>query len=288
VNVNKLAARFSAALRSARGALRQRPPRRLDRPRRVPGVELIGQYEDSGFKEPPYIARRPDGQVVQLSRLLYLVAAEADGNRDLQQLATTVGQHFGRGLSTDNIAFLIDTKLRPAGLICSSHGATTAPLRRIDPLLALRYRAAVVPPNVVRAGARALRPLFTPLVVGAALSWLLALDLWLTQHGLGTSVRQLFAHPVLLLALLALVIVSAIWHELGHATACAYSGATPGAMGAGLYVICRPSTPTSPTPTGCAVLAACAPTSGASISTPCSRSALAPPISPRTSSPSSR
>jgi putative peptide zinc metalloprotease protein len=42
---------------------------------------------------------------------------------------------------------------------------------------------------------------------------------------------------VLLLALLALVIVSAIWHELGHATACAYSGATPGAMGAGLYVI---------------------------------------------------
>jgi putative peptide zinc metalloprotease protein len=140
-------------------------------------------------------------------------------------------------LSADNVAFLVDTKLRPAGLIRSAQGEPDVPAHRADPLLALRYRAAVIPPAAVRAGARMLRPLFTPFAVGAALSWLIALDLWLARHGLGSAVRQLIAHPVLLLALLGLVIVSAVWHEFGHAAACTYSGATPGAMGAGLYVI---------------------------------------------------
>ena len=46
------------------------------------GVELIGEYEDSGFKEPPLLARRADGQMIQLTRLLYLVAEAADGRRD--------------------------------------------------------------------------------------------------------------------------------------------------------------------------------------------------------------
>jgi putative peptide zinc metalloprotease protein len=237
VNLARLAARLAATGRSACAALRPRQPGPLDRPRLAPGVELIGEYEDSGFKESPYIVRRPDGQVVQLSRLLFLLAAEADGTRDLGQLATAVSLRFGRSLSPDNVAFLIDTKLRPAGLIGSRHGRTLTSVRRADPLLALRYRAAVVPPRLVRAAARMLRPLFMPLVVGAALSWLLALDIWLAGHGLSGAVRELFAYPVLLLALLGLVIVSAVWHELGHATACTYGGATPGAMGVGLYVI---------------------------------------------------
>ena len=46
------------------------------------GVELIGEYEGSGFKEPPLLARRADGQVVQLSPLLYDVATACDGRRD--------------------------------------------------------------------------------------------------------------------------------------------------------------------------------------------------------------
>jgi putative peptide zinc metalloprotease protein len=232
----RLTANARAALSRARANLNQPREPHLERPRRVRGVELIGQYQDSGFKEPPYLVRRPDGQIVQLSRLLFLVAAEADGTRDLRQLATIISQRFGRNLSPDNVAALIDTKLRPAGLI-DSHNGVTSQARRLDPLLALRHRAAVVPPAAVRAAARVLRPLFTPVLVGAALSWLVALDLWLGHHGMGSAVGQLIARPVLLLALLGLVIVSAVWHELGHATACTYGGATPGAMGVGLYVI---------------------------------------------------
>jgi putative peptide zinc metalloprotease protein len=235
VHLAKLAARLAAAGRSGRAALRSRREA-LDRPRCVPGAELIGQYPDSGFKEPPYIVRRPDGQIVQLTQLLYLLATEADGTRDLRQLAVAVSRRFGRRLSPDDVAFLVDTKLRPAGLICSRDGAAPH-TRRADPLLALRYRAAVVRPAVVRAAARPLRSLFVPVVVGVALSWLVVFDIWLANHGIDTAARQIIARPALLLALLGMVIVSAVWHELGHAAACAYGGAKPGAMGIGLYVI---------------------------------------------------
>lgn len=38
---------------------------------RLADIELIGEFADSGFKEPPFIARRSDGQVVQLPVMLY-------------------------------------------------------------------------------------------------------------------------------------------------------------------------------------------------------------------------
>src|SRR5687767_1462402 len=40
-------------------------------PARAEGVELIGEFEQSGFEDPPSLARRADGQVVQLTELLY-------------------------------------------------------------------------------------------------------------------------------------------------------------------------------------------------------------------------
>jgi putative peptide zinc metalloprotease protein len=41
-----------------------------EKPQLADGIELIGEYEGSGFKQAPYIARRADGQVVQLAPLL--------------------------------------------------------------------------------------------------------------------------------------------------------------------------------------------------------------------------
>ena len=55
--------------------------------RRADGIELIGEFEGSGFKEPPLLARRADGQVVQLTELLYEVAEAADGRRDAEVAA---------------------------------------------------------------------------------------------------------------------------------------------------------------------------------------------------------
>src|SRR5918997_1541435 len=65
-------------------------------PRLAEGIELLGEYEGSGFKEAPYLARRADGQTLQLTRLLYAVAESADGRRDFAAIAEAVSAELGR------------------------------------------------------------------------------------------------------------------------------------------------------------------------------------------------
>src|ERR1700734_4145052 len=55
-------------------------------PRLLAGTELIGQVAGSGLREPPYLVPRCDGQVVQLSHLLYTIASHMDG-RELAEIA---------------------------------------------------------------------------------------------------------------------------------------------------------------------------------------------------------
>jgi putative peptide zinc metalloprotease protein len=61
---------------------------------------------------------------------------------------------------------------------------------------------------------------------------------WLLfDRGLALAAHQAFDRPGLLLAVFAITVVSAGFHEFGHAAAARYGGATPGAMGAGLYLV---------------------------------------------------
>ncbi|HZQ87472.1 MAG TPA: hypothetical protein VFA83_21690, partial [Acidimicrobiales bacterium] len=61
------------------------PRAALVAPRLAEGLELIGEYEGSGFKEAPSIARRADGQMIQLPEILYRVAAAIDGRRSYDE-----------------------------------------------------------------------------------------------------------------------------------------------------------------------------------------------------------
>jgi putative peptide zinc metalloprotease protein len=212
-------------------------PTRADRPKLAEGLDLIGEFEDSGFKEPQYIARRADGQVVQLTQLLYQVAAEADGQRDLGEIAERVTEASGRGVSADNVGFLIDKRLRPLGVLAARDGSSPK-VQRADPLLALKFRAALVPERLVRAITTLFRPLFWPPVIVLMLAAMVAFDGWLfANHGIAQSLRTLTYNPILMLMVFGLIALSAAFHECGHATACRYGGATPGVMGAGIYIV---------------------------------------------------
>ena len=200
------------------------------------GVELLGEYEGSGYREPHYLARRSDGQVIQLTRLLYLVATSADGSRSLAEIADRVSEEYGRRVSPDNVAVLVEDKLRPLGLVAGP-GDACGDVERLDPLLALRFRAQVLSEGAVRRLAVPFRPLFWPPIVVAAVAGWVALLGWLFfVHGVGQGLRQALYQPTVFLLVLGLVVVSAGFHEFGHAAACAYSGARPGGMGAGIYI----------------------------------------------------
>lgn len=206
-------------------------------PRLADGVELLGEFEDSGFENPPHLARRADGQVIQLTELLHLVADAVDGQRDEPAIADVVSERFGRRVNADNVRFLIEKKLRPLGVLAAADGSSPR-LRKADPLLALKYRTALVPAPAVQRLARVFGWLFSPVVLVLVLGALLAFDTWLLfEHGVAASLRETLYEPVLMLALFAAVIAATAWHEIGHASACRYGGAKPGVLGAGVYLV---------------------------------------------------
>ncbi|NUR78066.1 MAG: hypothetical protein HOQ28_17480, partial [Thermoleophilia bacterium] len=207
------------------------------RPRLADGIDLIGEYEDSGFKEAPYIARRADGQVVQMPELLYLVAEAVDGRRDYAEIAERASEQFGRELDAEGAQLLVEEKLVPLGVVQAPGGAAQE-LKRSDPLLALRMKTGVVPERVVNAITTVFKPLYLLPVVLAVLGAFFGLCGWLFFfHGIAQSLRGALYDPLFILLLLGLVILSAAFHECGHATACAYGGARPGKMGVGIYIV---------------------------------------------------
>ncbi|HEX2054310.1 MAG TPA: hypothetical protein VHJ78_11375 [Actinomycetota bacterium] len=206
-------------------------------PRLAEGIELLGEYEGSGFKEGRYLVKRSDGQMIQLTKLVYLLVENIDGRRDLEEIAARVSEGYGRKVSADNVKTLIDKNLYRDGIVVGPDGKVPE-LKKPDPLLQLKLRFTLVPPRAVNVIAGLLRPLFWPPVILAVLVGLVALDVWYFGiHGVGQGIRSTLYSPLTMLLLYALLVVSIGWHEFGHATACKYSGATPGKIGFGIYII---------------------------------------------------
>ncbi|GAA4846315.1 hypothetical protein [Saccharopolyspora rosea] len=208
------------------------------------GTELIGQYRGSGHREPPYLVRRADGQVVQLTRLLYLLAARLDGHSSYRHLAEVLSGRIERAITPGQVSFLIENRLRPAGIVAADpDGGEPAgpPPKTRDRLLALRFRVALVPEHVVGVIARVFQPLFWPPVVVAVLAGFVAADVWLARHGgaerILASAQGIISRPEQILLVLGVLMLAGIFHECGHVAACRYGGARPGAMGVGIYLV---------------------------------------------------
>ena len=83
-----------------------------------------------------------------------------------------------------------------------------------------------------------LRPLFRWPAVLAVVVSVAAVDWWLlAARQLAIGLAQLLRDPATLLIVFALSVLSAAFHECGHATACRYGGARPGKIGAGIYLV---------------------------------------------------
>ena len=206
-------------------------------PRRPAGLELLGEFKGSGFTEPQYLVRRADGQVIQLSGLLYAVVQSADGRRDLEAIAAAVSRDTGRGVHADHVRFLVEKRLCPLGVLAGSEESTSR-LKRADPLLALKFRFALVPARAVQWFTAQFGALFLPPVVALEAMFAVAFAVWLFFiYGVGDPLLALVYHPSYILITAGLAVLSALFHEIGHATACRYGGAKPGVVGAGVYFI---------------------------------------------------
>ncbi|MFE3035914.1 hypothetical protein ACFXKY_30190 [Streptomyces canus] len=208
-------------------------------PRLSAGLRLHGEYQGSGFTEPKYIARRGDGQVVQLSRLLYLVASSVDGVRDTESIAHRVSARFGREVSGENIRFLVEKKLEPLGVtVPDGQESDEVDAPRSDLLLALKGHRVLFDERRTARIAGLFAWLHRPVVVAAVLLTAVAMDVWLFGFfGAIEPVLEVLDQPVLILIVFALTVASLVFHEFGHASACRYGGARPGCIGCGIFLI---------------------------------------------------
>lgn len=173
------------------------------------GTEVIGEYADSGYREAPHIARRADGTVVQLTPLLSAVASRLDGTSTYAHVAREVTDEYGRELAAGDVAYLVEEKLRPLGLVVREDGSQPEVAKQ-NQLLQLTARAGVVPPGIVRGLAATFAPLFFGPIVLAVLGALVAFDVWLFGvQGVGQGIRSTLESPGLILASLGILVVSA-------------------------------------------------------------------------------
>ncbi len=208
-----------------------------DVPTRAAGTTLIGEMKGSGYREPPALARRGDGQTLQLTPLLYLVLSAVDGRRTTDEISAVVSRSHGRTVSPENVRTLLDEQLRAFGLVTRPDGSQPE-VRKSNPLLGLRFKYAVTDPERTRRITTPFGWLFNPVVVVLVLAALVAVSWWVLFHkGLASATHEAFDKPGLLVLVVAVTVLSAGFHEFGHAAAARRGGAVPGAMGAGIYLV---------------------------------------------------
>ncbi|HUR52312.1 MAG TPA: hypothetical protein VMZ11_09325 [Mycobacteriales bacterium] len=206
----------------------------LPAPAPAPGLELLGPLSGSGYQQQQALVRRADGQTVKVTPLLYALLELVDGRRGPEELADGLSEVVGKRATAEDVVRLLE-QLRPLGLL---DGAEAAAPAKPQPLLGLRLRFVVTDPQVTRRITAPFAVLFkTWVVVPVLLAFVAVCWFVLVDKGLASATRQAFFEPEKLLAVFALTVVSAGFHEFGHAAACRYGGATPGAMGAGLYIV---------------------------------------------------
>src|SRR3954453_12683222 len=191
----------------------------------------------SGYRTAPALVRRADGQTLQLTPVLYAVLEAVDGRRSYAEIASVVTETVRRDFSEDMVKAVVNQHLRPIGVLKLADGSEP-PVKRSNPLLALKLKFAVTDPRTTRRLTDPFRVLFKPVLVSAVVLGFLAITWWVFfDQGLAPAAYDAFQRPHLLLLVFVVTVLSGGFHEFGHAAAARYGGSDPGVIGAGIYLV---------------------------------------------------
>src|SRR5215211_2432705 len=213
----------------------------LERPAVAPGVELVGPQQDASFDQRQWLVQR-DGRFVQVSEVLYRLLEQLDGRRNRAELAARLTAVSPWTVTADNVAELLRSKLMPVGLVAPANGgeATAGVGRSPAPVspLAVALRLRTIGPRFLEPVTGVLQRLFTPLALVPALVLIAVAHAWVyLDGGVDQALRDVLLQPLLMPAVFGVVLLTAAWHELGHASALRYGGGQPRGIGVGLYLV---------------------------------------------------
>lgn len=216
------------------------------RPQLTPGVKPAGQVRESAFVDPPWLLEREGAGYIQVTALLYQIAEQCTGDQTLDQIAEQVSQSYGKRVTSDNVRQLIASQLLAKGLVVPE-GATPQQVQALSAQvvragghspLAINMKTKTLPPERIEPLARLFTPFFwPPVLVGVLVAAALAQGWLYFVHGVGDSVAEALYAPGLMLLVLLVIVLSAGFHEFGHAAGLAYGGGKVKGMGAGIYLV---------------------------------------------------
>ncbi len=202
----------------------------------------MGPMRGTGYRQPPFLIRSPEGAYCQVSELLFRIAEAADGRLDLEEIATYVSRMVVKQVSADNVDWLIRERLK--GLVqlpderpgSSTAAASSVSLQIPPAIVRLRLRKIILGEQAVGRVADKLQPLFSPMVVLTVLTFGLVItrQLWADEQ-LRNAVTTL-TDPRDVVVGLGLFLLSTVFHEFGHAAALRRGGGRPGGLGIGLFL----------------------------------------------------
>jgi putative peptide zinc metalloprotease protein len=209
--------------------------------RLVEGIELIGKVESSGYKNATYLIKAPNNKYIELTELLYRVV-EGISEHDFEyDIAQYVSRHYDKTVDVHAIRFLVDTRLRPLGIISDPHfqkSASENEQSQPDHAFALKMRMTLLNEKITARIATFFSPLFSTIIMLGVFVDFILLNIWLFgYHGIQGSLQESFDQPFTFLLIVGLLLFSTLFHEFGHASGCAHGGAKPGRIGTGLYFI---------------------------------------------------
>ncbi|MEU2717675.1 hypothetical protein [Streptomyces sp. NPDC007205] len=220
------------------------------RPALVEGTELVGEFDGSGYREPPQLVSRSDGQLVRLPALLYSIAKmlggchlapngepHGAGRPTVTEIADELSRESGRRYTAEHVTFLVDQKLAPLGITTYCDGSPPPPRTKADPFLAFRFRMEVLSESVTWFLSGLFAWLHRPVAVLLLIPAFFGGEVWFWAQDTAGALQGVLFSPANFLLVVLLAIVSCVFHEMGHASACRYGGVRPGAMGCGIYLV---------------------------------------------------
>ncbi|MCA9937036.1 MAG: M50 family metallopeptidase [Anaerolineales bacterium] len=190
---------------------------------------------DTAAAEQQYILVLPDGRHFRLTPNMYQFVTCIDGQRTVAEIAGILEQKWGRAIPAEQVWQMAQRHLGNYGLLVGSDAAVSLPGRagRI-----FSWRVDLFSPRRIAPLTRLGQYFFTwPVAIPSLFVIALAyLFVYADANAVWHQWAQSLGESDFILVY-GLTILSVLWHEMGHASACRRFGEEYGTIGFGIYLI---------------------------------------------------
>jgi putative peptide zinc metalloprotease protein len=208
----------------------------LEYPKLEDKIEIT-PFETSSISQ-VYLLKTPDGRTFQISSKLYQLLLLLDGEKSLEEIASEFSSQNSKEHSPDDISQIIEKFLIPEGLLSPNQGSQKTQFEiKQKSSTSLSLRISLFSPKALHPLTDVLSKLFYPPVFITLTTIAFVILVVILPSFQVFDFTKTIQTGYTWIIIYALVTVTVIFHELGHASGCRYYGCLHGYIGFGLYLM---------------------------------------------------